>query len=332
MEDALYHPERGFFSRSPVGREFTTAPHISPVFAACIAQLLSQVESRLGAITMLEPACGDGTLATQIAASAPELASRVAYIGLERDRAAARLAAERVQGWLRAEVTIDLSKAPSFDGLVFANELFDNVPFHRVIGTASGPMELMVESSDGDRRLVHAPPEPAVLAALSRVPDVGEELPSSPQQRTLLRELMRKLERGWLVALDYSIRAEHPEPVRAYRGHVRVDPLEEPGSCDITGPVDMDALQAEAREQGGQVARLPQAVLLGHLGFEAFLQQLRERQLAAQQEGDLGRALVLQQTADAAEVLVDPEQLGGFEALIVAVGDVADLPFPEGSR
>src|SRR5687768_10829314 len=72
QEIALYDPELGYFARSSMraGREgdFLTAPETSPLFAECIAQVLQEDASRLGAdeFHLIEVGAGRGTFAANL--------------------------------------------------------------------------------------------------------------------------------------------------------------------------------------------------------------------------------------------------------------------------
>lgn len=313
MEHALYDAEHGFFATSPVGRAFATAPHISPVFAACIARLLE----RSGGDTMLELACGDGTLAEQVARSAPGLAARTRYLGIDRDRTAlARFASRPDLGFAGMQLAETLEGIDPIRGLIFANELFDNVPFHRVRRRGGEIVEVFVEDG-GEPREVEDAPGPGVLEAASRMPREGEEINVSPDARTLLRTMIERLDQGTIVVIDYGYAGDDEvEPVRGYREHARVDPLAAPpGSCDITGPVDVDALVSEARAAGLEVTHRRQRELLADLGYEGFLDDLDRQRRAAEERGDARRAVRIWEARRDAALLVDPSHLGDLHVL-----------------
>lgn len=314
MEFALYDPECGFFARSPVGQAFATAPHISPVFAACIARLLE----RTGGDTVLELACGDGTLAAQIARSAPALAARTRYLGVDRDAAALQAFAARGSlGFRDVRLASNLDDIEPIRGLIFANELFDNVPFERIRRRGDAFVAVAVEERDATFVEVEQPVTVTVLAAAGCLPEEGEERTVSPDARALLRAMADRLEAGAIVVLDYGhVPGEAPEPVRGYRAHERVDPLAvPPGECDITGPADIAALIAEGQAAGLEVTHRRQADLLRDLGCESFLLDLDRQRVTAEEAGDHRRALRIWEARRDASLLVDPRHLGSFHAL-----------------
>jgi SAM-dependent MidA family methyltransferase len=322
MEDALYDPEHGFFSTSPVGRAFATAPHISPVFASCVARLLARTRDEIGGgpVSMLEVACGDGSLAAQVARSAPRLAMETRYVGVDRDPGALTRFRRRADlGFANVTVAASLEGVAPIRGLIFANELFDNVPFHRLRGRDGRVVEVLVERSNTGWVEVEADPIPSALSAASRVPRDGEERPSSPAARELFGQMARRLDAGALVVIDYGFTdEEEAEPVRGYRGHARVDPLVEPlGSCDITGPVDIGALVSVAQAEGLEVERTTQRKLLFQLGYEEFLDDLSRQRAAAERAEDHRLATRLWSARRDASMLIDPAHLGAFHVLLM---------------
>src|SRR5262245_31062756 len=90
MEEALYHPQFGYYSssRNPIGREgdFYTSSDLDPVFGKLLAQKFSAMASTLGIpaenFSVLELGAGRGLLARQILQH-----QRFPYFILERSSA-----------------------------------------------------------------------------------------------------------------------------------------------------------------------------------------------------------------------------------------------------
>jgi SAM-dependent MidA family methyltransferase len=312
MQEALYDPVNGFFATSPVGKAFATAPHVSPVFAACIARLLEVTPGD----SLLEIACSDGTLASQIAASAPALASRTTYIGVDQDQQALRLFSQRsALAFKSVRLEPSLDTVEPIEGLIFANELFDNVPFERLRCTPNG--ELVEVHLDASGKVTEVAASKETMQAASRLPEPGQERTSSPQAVELMRALTDRLHAGSIVIIDYGFTGdETAEPVRGYRNHERVDPeTEPPGSCDITGPVDIDALAVVGKSAGLQVRQMRQSAFLQELGFASFLEQLDAQRQEAEAKGDHRYALRIWEARRDATLLVDPSHMGSFHVL-----------------
>ncbi|MGH2723099.1 MAG: SAM-dependent methyltransferase [Actinomycetota bacterium] len=324
MEAALYDPEEGFYARPPVGEDghFVTSPHVSAGFAALLARQLGQVWDLLGrprTFTVVEAGAGDGTLARQLLEhvdSVPDLRPAVRYVAVERSPGA-RAALSDLGVDVRAAVT----ETGPVTGCLLANEVLDNLPFHRLRERDGAVVEVMVGARDGRLVEVEAEPTPAAAEALAgnRLRP-KEERPVSPAAMGFVRDVASALHRGYAFLFDYGFEAgEAPGPVHAYRDHrVLADVLEEPGSRDVTAAVDLAAVAAEAREAGLQAwGPVSQREALLGLGFRTWMQGLRSRQTEAQVKRSWRDATTLYSERNKAQILVDADKLGGLRLLVL---------------
>lgn len=336
MEAALYDPEEGFYARppgraEPVGDDghFVTSPHVSPAFGDLLARQLAEGWDLLGRpspFTVVELGAGDGTLASQVlsaAASVPALAASLRYVAVERSPGARAALARR-----RHRAAGSLAEVGRFAGCVVANEVLDNLPFHRLRRRGDRTVEVMVRA-DGDRLVeVEETPTPEALAALRRPLGPGEERPVSPQALSLVREVAGALDRGYAFLFDYGFaEGEAPGPVHAYRGHrVLSEVLEDPGRQDVTAAVDLGALAGEARAAGLQVwGPVSQREALLGLGYRVWARGVRRRQAEAEAAGRWREANRLFAERSRASILVDEGKLGGLRLLVLGTGG---LPAP----
>jgi SAM-dependent MidA family methyltransferase len=286
MEWALYDPEEGFYTRLPVGEEghYVTSPHVSPVFGRLLARQVAELWELLdrpAPFDVVEVGAGDGTLARQILGAAPaELLGSLRYRAVERSASARR--ALQSAG---IEALVSLSKlADPVVGCVIANELLDNLPFHRLRGTPNGTVELFVGLEAGRLALVEAAPSSDVL--LVGVPALapGEEFVVSPATFAFLDEAEAALERGYIWLVDYGFEDDaERRSVHGYSHHrVHDDLLAEPGSTDITAGVDFAALARHTGSLGLQVwGPISQREVLLSLGFGELDEQAQARQVEA---------------------------------------------------
>ncbi len=317
MELALYDPAEGFFASAPVGRggHFVTSPHISGVFAILVAGALHDAWQALeepDPFTVVELGAGDGTLARGILRAATgRFGAALSYIAVEQSEQARHalqrggvLAADSIEGALDGPVT----------GVIFANELLDNIPFHRVVGDR----ELLVGANGDELIYVEAPIPAEVAAAMSAPASADEHRPSSPAARAHVKAALSHLACGTVLLFDYGFVAGEPvEPIRGYREQrPTVDLLADPGSCDITGPTDFDAIAQEARAAGFEVhGPASQRDALYALGYRGVLDEVRAQQLAAEASGDARRAVELFNARNEAAMLVDPGGLGALKVI-----------------
>jgi SAM-dependent MidA family methyltransferase len=324
MDLALYDPEEGFYARPPIGEDghFVTSPHVSPAFGDLVARQVAEsweALGRPGRFDLVEVGAGDGTLAVQILAAArtvPNLAGALRYVALERTPGA-----RDVLEGSGLEARASLDEVGPVTGCIVANEVLDNLPFHRLREQDGGVSEVFV-GIDGDR-LVEVEGEPTrdAIDLLDRPLQPGEERPVSPAASAMVGDLAGALDRGYAFLFDYGFGAEVPPgPVHAYREHrVLADVLGDPGSRDITAAIDLDAVAAEARRFGlrvwGPVAQ--REALLG-LGYRLWASGVRARQAEAEARDDWREANRLYAARSRASILVDPAKLGGLQLLAFA--------------
>lgn len=345
MESALYDPGDGFYATPPVGDKgaFVTSPHVAPAFGALLARFLERTWERLGRpepFDVVEAGAGDGTLAGQILQALPtEVAAAVRYVAVDRS-AGARQDLERLSRTHDTAATFtvaaELPRLPPMTGCLFANELLDNVPFHRLRGTHAGPVELCVAVDGEGFVLCEGPLSAAARRALDESPDMAPDLPPgretvvSPDAIDIFDAALRTIDRGYVLFVDYTTADPSTTIVHGYRRHrVEADVLDDPGSKDITAGVDLRALARRAARGGAPVwGPVTQRDLLLNLGFREWDATWRDRQIAA--AGGRGiEAMRIYAMRSRATLLVDPGALGGFGVLCVGRGNV---PPPDEAR
>jgi SAM-dependent MidA family methyltransferase len=331
MDAALYDSDEGFYARSPIGedRHFVTSPHVSPAFGDLLGRQVAECWDHLGRprpYTVVEVGAGDGTLARQVLESVgavPDLAEAVRYVAVERTPG--QVTALRRSGLEAASAVADVGLVT---GCVIANEVLDNLPFHRLREREGRTVEVWV-GAEGDR-LVEVEDEPTEEAVnlLDRPLSAGEERPVSPAAVAMVRDLAAILQRGYSFFFDYGFGGEGaPGPVHAYRDQeVLADVLADPGSRDVTAAVDLEALASHARRLGLQAwGPVPQREALLALGYRLWSAGVRARQAEAEASGDWRTATRLFQARSRSTILVDEGKLGG---LFLLASGTEGLPPP----
>lgn len=295
MRAALYEPGLGYYSAGsaklgPAG-DFITAPELSPLFGACIADQLAPLLRVWPDAQVLELGPGSGALAIAVLRRLAVLEALPArYLLLEtsadlRARQQQALAAtlpelgERVH-WLEAP------PREHWRGVVLGNEVLDAQPVSRFIVTEAGWQALGTGlTSDGfvDRLMPLTPALAADLirlaAALPAPLPVGYHSELDPALGALLRTLATPLTAGWLIFIDYGHpRAAYYHPSRHrgtlmchYRHRAHEDPYLWPGLQDITAWVDFTALAEAGHAEGLELlGYATQANFLLAAGLEAL--------------------------------------------------------------
>lgn len=327
MEHALYGPG-GFYAEPPVGEEghFVTAPHVHPVFAELVHRALRGLWEGLGRphpFSVVEVGAGDGTLARDLLLLADEeQEAALVFAAVERSRGArARLAELPVRVAARLE-----ELGPLDPGVVFANELLDNLPFRRLRRTAGGLVEVRVDVGPNGFEEIEVPCDHD-LAASAPVLRQGREANVPVEALRFVDELAGTLRRGYALLVDYGSGTGPAGQVHGYRDHrVHEDVLSDPGTADITAGVDFDAIARRAEARGLRTLGLvPQRDALLALGFHDWSEIQRGRQGRLMAEGAGGRAVRVWEGRGRAGLLVDPAGLGRLRWLLLGT---AGLPTP----
>lgn len=339
MAFALYDPQVGFYStEGRAGRraDFLTSPEVGPLFGALVARRLDQVWIELGrpeTFVVCEVGAGPGTLARSIALAAPECSRALRYLLVEISASQRASHADHLAGWVGevdeysvGEFIASGGPGPSFastidvpaaiTGVVFANELLDNLPFEIVRHDGAGNFEqLDVELLDDDLEFsassVTLPPE--IIKIVSEAP-AGEWMPWQDDARVWVRSMLDRIENGVLIAVDYGAPtaqlAERPTMgwLRTFANNDRGGhPLDDPGSRDITTDVALDQIAID--HLPSLVAT--QAEWLHSLGIEELVDEGRriwnERAHAPDVEALRARSRIRE-----AEALSETDGLGSF--------------------
>jgi SAM-dependent MidA family methyltransferase len=203
-------------------------------------------------------------------------------------------------------------------GCVIANELLDNLPFHRLRGGSDGTVELFVDVEGDGFALVEGPPSSGALLALAPVLAPGEEFVVSPATLEFVDEAEAALERGFVWVVDYGFADDADRrSVHGYKDHrVHDELLAEPGSTDITAGVDFAAVARHARGRGLEVwGPVSQRDALLALGFRELDEQAQARQVDALDARRGVDALRIYSDRNRAGLLLSRDGLGAARVL-----------------
>lgn len=334
MELALYAPGLGYYSggSAKLGKDgdFTTAPELSPLFGAALAQVAAAIIAQ-SAPNILEFGAGTGKLAfdilTELASAGVQVDKYyiVELSGELRGRQQEKLRDFPQVAWLDA-------LPASFDGVIFGNEVLDAMPVQLVIKNPQGWQELQVTVRDGSFQYVEVPASEELLAQIARqIPDHAL-LPDGYVTELhgiacgFMATLARMLGQGKANAallFDYGFPAHEfyfDQRVTGtlmchYRHHAHPDPFYYPGLQDITAHVDFTAMALAAQDAGIEV--------LGYLNQSGFLIGAGIGDLLLRTNPEDAATYLPQ--ARAMQKLVSPAEMGElFKVLVVGKG--VELP------
>ncbi len=321
MDLALYDPDGGFFGsgklRSEKAGDFLTSPEVSDLFGETLARYVEQERDRIGdPFQVVEVGAGSGSLIRPILQSIDLEAWVVEASPAARNSLQSILPAERVRTELPERIR----------GVLFANELIDNLPMALAQRVDGVWRERWVGLDGAGLALVDAHPRADVVQWLG---DYADDVPDGGwvevqlAARDWLRDALDRLDAGSVVLFDYGDTAENLLPrrqdgtLRTYRAHhLGPHPLDEPGETDITADVNFTALVATAEAIGATVELWRQDDFLTDLGLRDRLSQLRHSELEATRGGDEMERLRLRTRRTEAETLLHPRGLGDFRVLV----------------
>lgn len=342
MDLALYCPVYGYYEKEKdnLGRrgDFFTSVSVGALFGELLAfqfaEWLSELEASSGEFALVEAGAHDGRLArdilTWLRQQRAELFSRLNYFIVEPSERRRQWQAEtlaefqpRVRWVSRCR---ELTIAGGVRGIVFANELLDALPVHRVgwDGRNKILFEWGVALCDDQFVWKRMPGRDISVRAAARLfPELPNELwevlPDGfitelcPAAADWWQEAATMLRSGKVLTLDYGLAAEEffssaraNGTLRGYRKHHVVDdPLADPGEQDLTAHVNFTALQ-----RAGEAAGLRTEALWSQEKFFAAIVERLTKASAGSLEWTPARARQFQ-------TLTHPEHMGrAFRVLI----------------
>ena len=335
MSLALYDPRDGYYAnteRTGWGGDFVTSSVIDPAFGALWARAFEQIWEASGRperFEVIEVGPGEGGFAASVLdAVAGDFAAALTYRLVERMSPARkrqehlfqehRHDGDRVR-W-SASIT-DLE--PVEAGVVFANEVLDNLPVHLVQQQDGRLAEVCVGAEGhGLVEMLLPPSNPELGAFFERhgvvIPE-GHRAEVALAAESFCAHAARAIERGAIVIVDYGAMA--PELVARPEGTLvcystagaDTNPLERPGEKDITAHANWSAATHALTQAGMKVTGpRPQSEVLIALGLADVDTELKRDHDAAIAAGRGADAVKALSRRHALRALSDRSGLGGF--------------------
>jgi SAM-dependent MidA family methyltransferase len=240
MQQALYHPERGYYSsgRCAIGRrgDYFTNVSVGPVFGELLAAQFAEIWERLGKINnfiIVEQGAHHGEFARDVLESArksrPDFFAALRYQIIEpfpvlqdrqrqtlEGRALSRSGTTRrssLQSFRdKIEWRESIDALEPFTGLHFSNELLDAMPVHLIVSE-----ETKTGSTDWLEKFVTLTGDEFAFVDQSidnrKLRDHLQKLPARPASYETevnlvaldwIENVSRKLARGYVIATDYG--------------------------------------------------------------------------------------------------------------------------------
>jgi len=297
MSLALSHPTLGYYmTRDPFGAagDFTTAPEISQMFGELIGLWAAETWTLMNSpapLHLIELGPGRGTLmsdALRASRVAPDFRAALDVCLVE---ISPTLAAIQHQTLLNAGAPVSwygtLEEAPVGPSIIIANEFLDALPLRQYVRG----------ERDWRERLVGLDPKGELCFGVSSTvePYIGAKAPEgtilevNAVAHRFMFDLGARLARlgGVALFIDYGhAETGFGDTMQALRAHRPVDPLADPGECDLTAHVDFGAMARSARAGGANVfGPINQGDFLRALGIDQRTIALTKRAGAQQAAG-----------------------------------------------
>jgi SAM-dependent MidA family methyltransferase len=246
MEQALYHPEHGYYSsgRCAIGRkgDYFTNVSVGSLFGQLMLAQFAEIWEQLGKIdnfVVVEQGAHDGQFARDVLQSAqacaPEFFAALRYRIIEPFPILRERQSQMLEPF-RNKIDWRNSLEP-FTGIHFSNELLDAMPVRLI----DGGLEKLVDLQNDRLVLVKHPLSNMAInqAALDWLDSVAANL-----------------RRGYVIAIDYGDWGDEFQgdvQVRAQHRHLD-SPFELIGGADITMRVDWTSIARRAKASGLSIA------------------------------------------------------------------------------
>jgi SAM-dependent MidA family methyltransferase len=297
MDLALYDSRIGYYARAarrsgPPG-DFFTSVDVGPIFGELVEIQLAEMAEILAsasdagrafsrAFDLVEAGAGNGQLAADILRAArrhdPSFYNRL-RLHLVEASPLARAAQSSTLGEVGERLATSAGELPfSFEGALVANELLDAFPVHQVVMHEDGLREVYVHAvrqtvngTSGGGLVTRegglsTPALANYLAHLKIALEPGWRAEINLRAVEWMREVARRLRRGFIVIIDYGHEARElysathaGGTLTTFARHTMAGPdapggappwLDRAGDRDITAHVDFTSVRAAAEAEG----------------------------------------------------------------------------------
>jgi SAM-dependent MidA family methyltransferase len=301
MQQALYHPEHGYYSsgRCAIGRkgDYFTNVSVGPLFGQLLTSQFSEIWERLGKMNdfvIVEQGAHDGQFALDVLEFArkglPEFFDALRYRILEPFPILEEQQRRRLEAF---GDKINWRESPEpFTGVHFSNELLDAMPVRLI----SDRTEKFIGLNGDKFVFVERPADKTAFnqAALEWIDQIASNL-----------------QHGYVIAIDYGfLDDEFERTVEVRERHQNLDsPFQQIGDADITMSVHWRSIVGRAQANGLRVA--------GFTDQHHFLTGI----ISQSASGDRGQSPLADSRKAKRELqtLLHPEMLGrAFQVLALA--------------
>lgn len=316
---------------NPIGSsgDFITAPEVSQIFGELIAVWVMIVWEGMGCpenFVLAELGPGRGTLMQDVIRSArakPEF-RRAAQVHLVETSSSLRQEqGKALKSLCRPEWHETFTALPKLPIIIVANEFFDALPTEQYVFVHNSWHKRVLTLDNSHKPVFGAghlavPPVEIIPSSQPGEGDILEHCPAAVDLVEKIGERAKTVPCALLIT-DYGYeRHDYGDTLQAVSAHDYVEPIQPPGTADLSTHVNFAELRHAAEQCGLKPCRLmSQGEFLIALGLEPRL-----RKLMKDADEDQRAALFL-----GARRLVDPFQMGSlFKAMAITSSHLAAPP------
>ncbi|HEX7997877.1 MAG TPA: SAM-dependent methyltransferase [Pyrinomonadaceae bacterium] len=341
MSAALYDPQEGYYCRTDLARwgrngDYLTSPQRSPLFAVTFAHYFARLYGELGAPaswTIIEAGAGAGHFAAGVLETLqrdfPEIFARTRYL-IDEASADAVVRAKAMLAPFKERVDFGCllqREEPTGESIVFANELLDAFPVHRVTMREGQLMELFVGCDEaGEFVWIEDAPSTPRLAEYLHTLRIelaeGQTAEVNLEAVDWFSKVAGLLQRGFLIVVDYGAEAfelydssvRPAGTLRAFQRHrLSNDALCSPCEQDLTTTIDWTSVKNAGMQAGLRTILLErQDKFLLQAGL---LEQLERLTAKARSEADIAAL-----RASARDMILPDGMSASFQVLVQKSG------------
>jgi SAM-dependent MidA family methyltransferase len=269
----LHDPKDGYYATRPgFNEDFTTAPETSQVFGELLGLWAAHEWMKLGSpqkLWLVELGPGRGSMMSDMlraAYSVPGFSDAVQIALVEASPALRRVQAERLLPRMLTYYD-GLDAVPPGPAIIIGNEFLDCMAIRQFVRDGHDWRERQIGApKTGQLAFGLGPP---VELPGNLIP-AGDSAELAPALETLVEALAQRfrIAPGRALFIDYGPDDHSPgDTLRAFWQGKQVNPLEDPGSADLTADVDFPRLRRLAEAQGLAVhGPIQQGYFLTRLG------------------------------------------------------------------
>nr|XP_022333358.1 protein arginine methyltransferase NDUFAF7, mitochondrial-like isoform X2 [Crassostrea virginica] len=350
MKEVLINPVTGYYINNEVfgqSGDYITSPEINQMFGELIGVWCIHEWQQMGKpekLQIVELGPGKGTLAAdmmRVFSQFKEFNKAVSLHLVEVSPTMRQRQSEALTGVTTLEdTTVDnltqktkygpevhwhrfLEQVPNECSCFIAHEFFDVLPIYKFQKKDGEWHEILVDIKEGGalRFIMSRGATTNSKAFLTHISDSDERdhVEVSPESGTVIQKMSERIrdQGGRALIIDYGHDGTKTDTFRGFKDHKLYDPLENPGSADLTADVDFSYLKRCCGEDVKTFGPVTQNNFLNGMGIGVRLQVLM-------QNADDNTRKVLMESV---RRLMHPREMGeAFKFLAIAPKDTGYVP------